>query len=149
MSSRINRMQKLVELADMDLDKAAQTLAALQEQYVQESSQLEALTSYIEEYSNQSLNKSILVTPIQLQTRHGFSEKLRQAVEAQKSKVEQMAEIVEKGREDWLEKKVRVQSLLALLDKLKLSHQVKLDKQEQRMLDELAAQSVILRRKNP
>lgn len=148
MSSRISRMQKLVELADMELDKAAQTLAALQEQYVQESSQLEALTSYIEEYSNQPLTNSILVTSIQLQTRLGFSEKLRQAVEAQKIKVQQLIEIVEKGREDWLEKKVRVQSLMRLLDKLKRSHQAKLDKQEQRMLDELAAQSVILRRKD-
>ena len=139
-------MQKLVELADIELDKASQTLGALQEQYVQAKEQLDSLRDYIEEYSEVSLNSSTVVTPIQLQSRLCFRDKLCQAIEAQGAQVEQLEEIVEKGREAWQEKKMRKESLLALLNKLKQKHQFELDKREQRMLDELAAQRVIAKR---
>jgi len=139
-------MQKLVELADIELDKASQTLAALLEQYEQERAQLESLESYAKEYSSLSVNQSIVITPIQLQTRHCFGDKLHQAVEVQTQQVSRLNDVVEKGREEWQEKKVRKESLLALLMKLKQAQQYELNKQEQRMLDELAAQKVIANR---
>lgn len=148
MLSRIKRMQKLVELAEIELDKASQTLAAVLEQYEQEKAQLESLVSYIKEYSNYSINQSIVITPIQLQTRHCFGDKLHQAIEAQTKQVNRLEEVAEKAREGWQEKKVRKESLLALLTKLKQTHQAELSKREQRMLDELAAQKVIANRKN-
>ncbi len=146
MSSRIDRMQKLVELADIELDKAAQTLAAIQGQHVDALAQLEALTNYAHEYGQVPTNQSVSISPIQLQTRHVFGEKLRQAVVAQTTQVDELVKTVEFARQAWLEKRVRVKALQALLDKLKLGAQIKLDKQEQRMLDELATQGVISRR---
>ncbi len=139
-------MQKLVELADIELDKAAQTLAAVLEQYEQENTQLESLVNYTQEYSNHPFNQSIVITPIQLQTRHCFGDKLHQAIEAQTKQVSRLEEVAEKAREEWQEKKVRKESLLALLTKLKKTHEVELNKREQRMLDELAAQKVIANR---
>ena len=91
-------------------------------------------------------NKSVSTSPIQLQTRHAFGEKLRQAVEAQTVQVAELDKTVEFARQAWLDKRVRVKALQALLDKLKLGLQVRLDKQEQNMLDELAAQGVVSRR---
>ncbi|VAW46664.1 hypothetical protein MNBD_GAMMA03-1167 [hydrothermal vent metagenome] len=146
MLSRINRMQKLVELADIELDKASQTLAALLEQHEQDKNQLDSLVSYTEEYSQQSFNQSIVITPIQLQTRYCFGDKLHQAVEAQTQQVNRLDEVIEKAREEWQEKKIRKESLFALLTKLKQTHQSELNKREQRMLDELAAQKVIANR---
>ena len=148
MLSRIKRMQKLVELAGIELDKASQTLAALLEQYEQDKDQLDSLVSYAKEYSNQSFSESIVITPIQLQTRYCFGDKLNQAVEAQTQQVTRIDEVVEKAREEWQEKKIRKESLFALLTKLKQTHQFELNKQEQRMLDELAAQKVIANRVN-
>jgi len=141
-------MQKLVELADIELTKASQTLAALREQYEQENAQLVSLESYIKEYANHPFNQTIVLTPIQLQTRHCFGDKLQQAIEAQTEQVNRLEEVAEKAREEWQEKKVRKESLLALLTKLKRTHQVELNKREQRMLDELAAQKVIANRAN-
>ena len=146
MSSRVERMQKLVELADIELDKAAQTLAAIQGQHAEALTQLEALTSYAQEYGQVPTNKSVSISPIQLQTRHAFGEKLRQAVEAQTTQVDELVKTVELARQAWLEKRIRVKALQALLDKLKLGVQIKLDKQEQHMMDELATQGVISRR---
>jgi len=145
---RIKRMQKLVELADIELNKASQTLGALREQYEKENAQLVSLVSYTKEYANQPFNQAIVLTPIQLQTRYCFGDKLHQAIEAQKEQVNRLEEVAEKAREEWQEKKVRKESLLALLMKLKQTHQVELNKREQRMLDELAAQKVIASRGN-
>ncbi len=139
-------MQKLVELAEIELDKASQTLAALLEQYEQEREQLNSLENYRKEYSTLSVSQSIVTTPIQLQTRHCFGDKLHQAVEAQTQQVDRLDEVVEKAREAWQAKKIRKESLSALLMKLKQAHQFELNKQEQRMLDELAAQKVIASR---
>ena len=146
MSSRVDRMQKLVELAQIELDKAAQTLAAIQGQYANAETQLEALNSYADEYGQVPKNQSVLISPIQLQTRHAFGEKLRQAVVAQTTHVGELLKTVEFAREAWLEKRVRVKALQALLDKLKLGVRTKFDKQEQHMMDELATQSVISKR---
>jgi len=60
--------------------------------------------------------------------------------------VTRLKEVLEKGREAWLEKRMRKESLLALLNKLKQKHQVEQNKREQRMLDELAAQSMMVNR---
>lgn len=146
MSTRINRMKKLVELAEIELDKAAQTLAAIQGQHDSAFSQLEALSGYAQEYGQVPVNQSVSISPIQLQTRHVFGEKLRQAVVAQTTQVDELVKTVEFARQAWLDNRVKVKALQALLDKLTLNAQAKLDKQEQQMLDELATQAVISKR---
>ncbi|NPA71871.1 MAG: hypothetical protein GXO35_03460, partial [Gammaproteobacteria bacterium] len=54
----------------------------------------------------------------------------------------------EKGREVWLEKRVRGKALEAVLNKIKKDLTRVLDKREQLFLDELAAQGVIGKAKN-
>lgn len=147
MSSRVDRVGKLIELADIELDKAAKMLAAVQEQLTQELSQLEALESYEKEYANQPANQSESMTLVALQTRHAFGEKLRQAVVSQSFQVSELEGTIERARDNWLEKRKELKSLQALQDKLKQSQQVQLDRQEQRMLDDLAAQSVVQNKK--
>lgn len=139
-------MQKLEELAGIELDKAAQTLAVIQGQHTDAVTQLEALNSYAQEYGQVPEHQSLSISPIQLQTRYAFGEKLGQALVAQTKHVDELVKTVEFARQAWLEKRVRVKALQALLDKLKLGVQMKLDKQEQLMLDELATQGVISRR---
>ena len=146
MLSRINRMNKLVELAGIELDKAAQTLAALQKECTESEEQLTSLMHYASAIDEQFSIQKKGVTSIDLLSQRGFCDKLHQAIEAQTEKVTRLKEVVDKGREEWLEKKIRKESLLALFHKLKQKHQLELDKREQRMLDELAAQRVIANR---
>ena len=120
----------------------------MQDQYAQATEQLLSLKEYLKEYSTFSLKQSLPVTPVQLQSKQCFADKLHQAIEAQTQEIKQLAEIVEKGREEWLEKKIRKESLQALFKKLKQAHQSRLDKREQRMLDELAAQSMVAKQRN-
>lgn len=144
MSTRIDQMKKLVELAEIDLDKSAKTLAAIQESYAKEVDQLDALTSYAQDYSQQPVERSSSMSPIQLQTRHAFGEKLQQALVAQADQVQETMATVERAREAWLEQRGRVKALQAVLEKLKQNLQIKLGKQEQRLLDEISAQKVHL-----
>ncbi|NPA71729.1 MAG: flagellar export protein FliJ [Gammaproteobacteria bacterium] len=148
MATRVDRMQKLVEIAEIELDKAAQTFATLQAQYTHENEQLISLKQYAEEYAQSPVSASVSESVIQVQTRHAFGEKLQQAVQTQVIKVEQLAETVDKGREMWLEKRVRVKALEALLVNIKRDITRILDKREQGLLDELAARGVLKKSKD-
>ena len=148
MSSRIDRMAKLIELAEIELDKAGKTLAAVQEQYVHEKMQLDSLMAYEKEYAAEPVKKDVTMTLAQLQTRHSFGEKLRQAVVTQSFQVDELENSIERVKDHWLEKRAEVKSLQLLLEKLQRDQQVKLNRQEQRLLDELAAQKMIADKKN-
>ncbi|GKT11139.1 MAG: flagellar protein FliJ [Thiomicrorhabdus sp.] len=148
MSSRMDRVLKLIELAEIEMDKAAKTLGAVQEQHIQAQNQLVSLQTYEQEYSQAPAKESISMNIVQLQTRHTFGEKLHQAVMTQSFQVDEFAHTIERVKDNWLEKRTEVKSLQLLFDKLKRDREAQLNKQEQRLLDELAAQKMILDKKN-
>lgn len=139
MSSRSEKIDTLVELAEVEEDKAVKTLAALQQQYQQHLAQLEQLQSYIAEYGQTTMGEGRVLQPIQMLSTQAFVGKLHQAVKAESEKTERLAETVEFARKAWLEKRTRLKALQNLRDKLKQTEQAGLEKREQRFLDELAA----------
>ncbi len=147
MLSRIRQMHKLVELADIELDKAVKHLAALQVEHSEIQEQLQALIQYAAELSTQQAGgEKQVVHVIDFQVARGFSEKLYQAIDAQKEKEARLANQVVQARDRWQEKKMRKEALSRLLDKLKQKYQQIQEKKEQQALDELAAQRVVAQR---
>lgn len=142
MDKRAGRMLKVVEMATVELDKVAQEFQAAQSNYQAESNQLESLKSYQQEYL-QRLKSSETTTLQQLNRVQVFLEKLNQAVINQNNLVKKLAEQAEIAKQAWVEKKLRKQALEKVYQKLKKDHQVKLDKQEQRMLDDLSSQMFV------
>lgn len=140
MASRISRIAKLIELAEIEQDKAAKTLAAVQEQLVRENAQLESLQAYSAEYGQESLKLQQGFSVMQLQSRHAFGGKLTQAIATQEQVVAQLSEAVDKARDAWVEKRQEVKSLESLKEKLVDAETKRQNKHEQRMLDDLAAQ---------
>lgn len=144
MSSRIEKIETLVELAEAEEKKALETFSLLQTQYQQHLQQLETLQSYIAEYASPDMGTQ---HTIQLLSTHAFVGKLHSAIEQESSKTESMQTLMEKGREAWIEKRARLKALQNLLSKMVRNRQIKLDKQEQRLLDELSTQSHVRQHK--
>jgi len=141
-SNRLQRIQKLIELAEVELDQAAQTYSYMQNKLADAQSQLTSLKEYQDEYAKKPSSVTH-ISPIQLQTHNAFADKLIQALVAQKNQVEESEKMLELAQQNWIEKRSRVKALEALFKRIKSNEQVKLNKQEQRMLDELATQKHI------
>ncbi|MDX1352439.1 MAG: flagellar export protein FliJ [Thiomicrorhabdus sp.] len=146
MSNRLQRIKKIIELAEVELDQAAQTYAYMQSKLADAQQQLKSLQSYCEEYAKKPSSVSH-ISPIQLQTYNAFSDKLSQALVAQKQQVEESEKMQSLAKESWIEKRSRVKSLEALLKRISSGEQAKLNRQEQIMLDELSAQKYIQNKK--
>lgn len=147
MSKRLQRVKKIVELAEIELDQAAQTYAYMQSKLADAQRQLESLESYCDEYAKKPSSVSH-ISPIQLQTYNAFSDKLSQALVAQRHQVIESEKMQSLAKDTWIEKRARVKSLEALVKRISRNEEAKLSRQEQRMLDELSAQKHIQNQKN-
>jgi flagellar FliJ protein len=141
LSQRAKTLQTLVDLAKIELDNAAKSLAMFQTQLVQASEQLTSLQDYVVEYSTQLIATEQAFSPIQLQSRAAFGGRVQQAVAAQTLRVAEVEKMVEMAKQQWLERRARSQALQALLDKVKQGIVVQVNKQEQQYMDELAMQA--------
>lgn len=141
MDRQLKTWQKLVELAEIEMDNAGKTLAMMQQKQNQDLDQLNALREYAQDYSQQGIQHSQSLS--QLNTYRLFADKLMQAIESQEDVVTQSETMAEKAREAWLEKRARFKALEKLFLKMQSDHEGRLNKQEQKMLDELAAQQSI------
>ncbi|WP_130537778.1 flagellar export protein FliJ [Thiomicrorhabdus indica] len=141
MDKQLKTWQKLVELAEMEMDKAGKTLAMMQQKQNQDIEQLESLREYAQDYNKQGINPAQSLS--QLNTYRLFADKLMQAIESQETVVTQSETMAEKAREAWLEKRARFKALEKLFIKMQSDYDGHLNKQEQKMLDELAAQQSV------
>lgn len=137
-AKRLQRIEKLVELALVEQDKAAQTLAHMQTQLETAEMQLKSLQSYQAEYAQKPM-LAVQISPIQLQTHNAFSDKLSLALQAQIDQVAESQKMAELAEKSWIEKRSRVKALQALVKRIKMNELIEFNKQEQRMLDELAS----------
>ena len=139
MSKRSKRIAKIIEIADMEMDKAAKTMSYMRSQLLEDQGQLTSLLEYQKDYVNKP-SQSGSISPIQLQTHNTFADKLIQAVITQENKVEESTKMLEMAEKAWHEKRIRVKALEAMYDRIKKHEQATLNKQEQRLLDELSSQ---------
>lgn len=142
MSKRIQRIEKIVEIAEMEMERAAKTMAYMRGKLQEDQSQLNSLKNYQQDY-NKKPAQSGVIDPIQLQTHNAFADKLIHALTAQQSQVEESEKMLEMAENEWKEKRVRVKALMAMHTRLQASEQARLNKQEQKLLDELAAQKFV------
>ncbi|MBD3612294.1 MAG: flagellar export protein FliJ [Hydrogenovibrio crunogenus] len=138
-NSKVKRFEMLVELAQDELDKAQETFIAVRQQLESSQEQLDSLQDYHTNHLSKIHNEKE-VTTAQLQTTQAFIDNVNKAILSQKDQITQLTHVLEKAQETWIEKRARHQSLKNIHLKLKRDERVKLDKQEQKMLDELASQ---------
>lgn len=139
MTNRLQRIQKLIELAEVEMDKAAQTFGFMQTKLVSELEQLASLQNYQDDYAQKPVQMS-QISPIQLQTHNAFADKLALAVVAQSNQVSETEKMLEFAEQAWLEKRANVKAMQALYKRIETNQIMAFNKQEQKLLDELSAQ---------
>lgn len=137
-TAKIKRIQMLVDLAQRELDLAQETLMAIRNQLDAHQEQLDALREYHRGYAEQMSGKGAM-NPVKVQTAYAFMDKVSRAITAQQIQVEESQKAVELAQQQWTEKRARASAMEKLLAKLQRDHQIQLDHQEQKMLDELAS----------
>ncbi|WP_029407187.1 flagellar export protein FliJ [Thiomicrorhabdus sp. Milos-T2] len=142
MANRLDRFNKIIELAEVELDQAAQSFALMQQKLSDALAQVESLENYQSEYAKKP-SLSSQISPIQLQTHNAFADKLIQALYSQKQLVKESEKMVDLAKQNWIEKRSRVKALEALTKRIEANETIKLNKAEQRMMDELATQKHI------
>lgn len=140
MPSRSKRIAVLVDLAEQEQEKALETLGLLRAQAEGDQEQLDSLNQYLQEYIDQINNEGLHLMPVQLQTTQGFIDKLNSAISSQQQKVVEANALLEKAQDAWMEKRSRALAMEKLYEKVKSNEVALLEKQEQKMLDDLAAQ---------
>jgi len=141
-NSKLKRFEMLVELAQDELDKAQETFLAVRQQLESSEEQLDSLQDYHANHLSKIHNDKE-ITMAQLQTTQAFIDNVNKAILSQKEQMAQLTQALEKAQETWVEKRARHQSLKNIYLKLKRDERVRLDKQEQKMLDELASQQFV------
>lgn len=138
---RIKRMASLLELAQTEEEAMLQTFQALQVQLAQAQEQLQSLNHYRQEYAANLARKTDVIFASQIHSTQAFIEKLNQALMAQEQEEQRLEQAIEQAKQAWIEKRMRSQALEKLLQKMQKDQAIFLNKQEQKMLDELSAQT--------
>ena len=137
--AKLSRWEKLVELAQIDLDKAAETLQLCQQNLLALEQQLNSLQDYSQEY-NESRKERAFWTPAQLSTHNAFGMKVLDAMTSQQQKIVEQQEIVERAQQAWFEKRAHHKAMLTMYENLTQKELATENRREQKMMDELAAQ---------
>ncbi len=138
MRNRLSRMLKIVEISQRELESSEQNLKAIHSEIQANIDQKDSLKDYQAEYLEQ-LKSSKTTTLQEIHRTQAFLGKLNQALEHQQRQIKQLEETLEEAKEFWIEKRTRAKALENLYKKLETKQIVKLEKQEQKMLDDLAA----------
>lgn len=136
MQKRLARIAKIVELSRLELDVAVKALKSITSQVQVHIKQLETLKEYQTEYLIK-LTSNRTTTLQEINQVQAFLIKLNQAVAHQANEVSQLEESLKKIKNNWIEKHTRTQALEKLYQKIEKKHLVKLDKDEQKMMDDL------------
>ncbi|KDN95400.1 flagellar export protein FliJ [Hydrogenovibrio marinus] len=140
MLKRLERMKKLVELAQDDLEKASTYLKGIQQQIALHQSQIEALKSYQSDYIQQ-LTRRESTTLQQLNTTQAFLDKLNTAIDQQTEEVARLNQAADEAEKSWIEFKTREQALVKLYEKIKKIMMLKWIRLNRKFLMTLAGDS--------
>jgi len=136
--NRSDRIQVVIDLSKIELNNSEVVLQSIKSQLQVQENQLNSLQNYKNEYLEQL--KSSKTTTLQgLNSMHAFVSKLNQAIEFQRAQITNLEETFEQSQVIWVEKKVRTQSLENLYKKIKKKENVKVAKEEQKIMDDMVA----------
>ena len=138
MQKRLDRLRKIIELSQADLEKSELMMQEIRSKLQLNNVQLDSLNGYQNEYLRQ-LKSNQSTTLQKINQTQAFLGKLNQAIQHQQIQISELEQSLEKVKEVWLEKRKREQALEKLYKKLEKKHFVKLEKQEQKMMDDLIA----------
>ncbi|MEW6989374.1 flagellar export protein FliJ [Colwelliaceae bacterium 6441] len=126
--------------------KAAQQLQLAEHEYQDNLLRLQSVGDYRLEYMKRLNQRSMQgIDSATYRHFHAFVAKLDNAAEQVEIAIKQAKSLVEQRKIQWLAQRRKVQAVEHLRDKKRKVMQIKADKQEQKMFDEIATQQFIRR----
>lgn len=139
---RAGRLKPVLQIADLETKKAARALAGAQQRLGREQQTLDQLLDYQKE-SQQNLlrdgREGISVQRLRLAS--GFSSSLDTAIERQTRQVEMVSRELEKLRDQWRQRDMRLRQLEKMVERIGSAERREQERQEQRNHDEYARYS--------
>lgn len=136
---RVQRMQPVLRIAELEADKAGRALAMLQQRIQGEQDKLEQLRVYQQDYRRQmQASGQAGITVERLRLFDGFHQQLDRAINHQQSVIEQLKSDQQSVHEHWRKLDIRHKSLEKMIERLKREADVVQVRNEQRNHDEFA-----------
>lgn len=133
---------QLLELARQDEEKAARAMQDAQKRLAQSQQQLSTLGQYRQDYLDRlSHTQSQGISIAQLKDYQLFMGKLDTAMQQQEKEVQRCDQLVAATRQQWMDKRSRVQAFEALEVRHHATELKKELKQEQKLSDEFASRA--------
>lgn len=135
-TSKISRLAMLVDLAKSEKENLEKMLQALRLEHENDQAQLHSLEEYQRNYHMEVTQASYRLN---FQSKQAFLDKVNNAIIAQQGKLTQTLSKIEKLEAEWIDKKRYANALEKIHKKLILNENIRLEKIEQKMLDDLSA----------
>ena len=141
MGAKSKRLQLVLKLFQKQEDQVAQMLSKLKSQLQQEQQKLEQLYSYQTQYHQQFEQKAIAgINSRDFITQQQFLEQLQQVTQSQQKGLNEQAQYMTTVQEKWMSLYLKRKNFEKLIKKIQKNEQIQLDKQEQKLIDELVSQ---------
>ncbi|MBB6523470.1 flagellar export protein FliJ [Pseudoteredinibacter isoporae] len=137
--SRSKRLEVVLNLNQQDLDKISEQLAKQQENLQQEQLKLGQLKDYRDDYMN-SVRALKHTNVQQIQSQRGFIQRMQMACDQQQAMVAKVNEHCEAIMQLWQQQSQKLKKLEELIERYQQEEQLMIDKQEQKLIDELSTQ---------
>ena len=133
---------------EQDKEKSAsQALQTAEFEYQQNIERLKSVTDYRLEYMKRLNERSLIgIDSATFSHFHAFIAKLDNAAEQVDIAIMQSKSMVENRKKQWFAQRQKIQAVELLLDKKRSALNIRANKQEQKMFDEIATQQFVRRR---
>lgn len=137
--NRVKRMQPVLRLAELEVDKAGRQLAMMQHKIESEQAKILQLQDYQQEYRARLQTAGQAgMTVDRLRLFDGFHHQLDRAISQQQLLIQQLQQDQLAVREIWQQKDIRFKSLQKMVERLERESSVQQNRNEQRNHDEYA-----------
>lgn len=131
------RLIIVVELAERQLNSAAEQMVKAKQQLQFEQGRLEELESYFVEYQRQAKQQSHTgISVTRLMNFNHFLNNLRQAIDQQGQTIARLEKVCDQARQRWLAMKAKHKNLSSLQEKAHIDEALAREKRLQRELDD-------------
>lgn len=143
MSDKTKRMSLILELAEKDVDSAANEFAGAKARLAAERNKLEDILSYLNDYAAASEAGNLRLSSEQLMRQRAFIGQLSQAQSQQRLLIAQNEREVEHKKSLWQKAHLKQRAMQDLVKRMSDEEQAHADKREEKLLDEWAQQQYV------
>ena len=137
------RMDLILDLAEKEVDAAASKFTDAKNKLTAAKMKLDDILAYLNDYANSSEKTGTRLTPEQMIRQRAFVQQLSQAQSQQRILIAQIERELEHKKSLWQKAHLKQRAMQDLVKRLAAEDQTRLDKAEEKMLDEFAQQQYV------